>query len=181
MLLERDESEPMTAVVVEVGDGGVLVDPTCSAPAPAAGPLLVSVFAPEALYRITATATVEDQRVRLTGFRGVEIIQRRRWPRREMTMPVSLIPADDAAPVGVLGETVDIGVGGTRVRTGAPLPGGGDPLVALTLPDGDVLVLAARVVHAETGPDHCDYRLAFRDLDGGEAAQLAELVAAVPA
>jgi len=184
LLLERDDAdaEPLTALVADVVGDEILAELTGPDRVVDPGTMLVSVFAPEALYRVTVTAGYDDDgRLRLAGLRHLETIQRRRWPRREMVMPVSLIPADDAAPIGVLGETVDIGVGGTHVTTERPLPGGTDPLVALTLPDGEVLVLAARVVHATTEPGHCDYRLAFQDLDDRDTAHLAELVTAVPA
>jgi hypothetical protein len=178
-----DERPPLTGIVIEPGEDDMVVDLTGSAgTAVEEGPVIASIFAPEALYRISATLRADGQsRVVLAGTEVIETVQRRRWPRRPVSMPVSLVPVEDVEPTGVVGETVDIGVGGARVTTASPLPRGVDPLVALTLPDGEVLLLASRVVLAEPEDGHYAYRLAFCDLDGNDASKLAELVKTVPA
>ncbi len=181
VLVEVGE-DALTGVVIDAASDGVVLDLT-STPAPAEGTeVLASVFAPEALYRARATAHVEDGGcVRLEDVRDVETIQRRRWPRRRLTMPVSLMAVDGPEPAAVTGETIDIGVGGAHLRAGAALPHGADPVLTLSLPDGSVLLLAARVVSAHAAGTGYEYRVAFQDLEADDAARLAELVSAVPA
>lgn len=179
VVLVEDGADAVTGVVIGIGDGEVVLDLTSSAD-DLLGDVHASIFAPEALYRVQASAIRDDSgRLVLGKLRDVEMIQRRRWPRREMTMPVSLVALDEPAPVGVQGETVDVGIGGTCVHTRDPLPAGADPMVTLTLPGGEPLMLPARVVFSRHAEDGWDYRLAFCDLDDADAAQLAELVSAV--
>jgi hypothetical protein len=138
---------------------------------------VASVFAPEALYRAHATAHLNDPgRISLQALRDVERVQRRSWPRRSLTLDVSLVPLDEAEFIAVPGQTVDLGIGGARVRTARPLPAGIDPSLAINLPDGTAMLVAARVVYADIGQGHCDYRIAFCDLEEGDAARLAGLV-----
>ncbi len=123
------------------------------------------------------TAHLDDPgRLSLEALRHVEKVQRRSWPRRLMNLAVSLVPLDEADVIGVAGHTLDLGVGGARVRTVRPLPSGCDPSLAITLPDGTLLLVPTRVVYADVGEGGCDYRLAFCDLDETDAARLAELV-----
>jgi PilZ domain-containing protein len=179
VVLVEDGADAVTGLVVGTDDGEVVLDLTSSADN-LLGDVHVSIFAPEALYRAQAAATRDGSgRLVLAKVRDVEMIQRRRWPRREMAIPVSLMALDDPAPAGVQGETVDVGIGGTCVHTRDPLPAGADPMVTLTLPDGEPLMLPARVVFCRHVVDGWDYRLAFCDLDDADAAQLAELVSAV--
>ena len=156
----------------------MLIDLAPSASPPSEGSEVVaSVFTPDALYRAHATAHLDDPgRLSLEALRQIERVQRRSWPRRPMTLAVSLVPLDEADVIGVPGHTVDLGVGGARVHTVRPLPTGCDPSLALTLPNGTPLLVPARVVYADVGEGGCDYRLAFCDLDESDATHLAELV-----
>ena len=182
VLIEETGEEPLTGVVFHSSDHAVVLDLTSPPRTIDHADVSASVFAPEALYRAWATAnTTTGRRLVLSDVRDVEVIQRRRWPRRSLTMPISLVAVDAAVPAGVVGETVDIGIGGARVHTVEPVPAGADPLVTLTLPDGEPLLLAARVVWADAAEDGWHYRLAFCDLEDDDAARLAELVGAVPA
>src|ERR1700757_4416626 len=78
----------------------------------------VSVFAPDALYRISGHAEVKGPDLVFGPEAGVERIQRRRWPRRRLDLPVTVCPVADGRRVeGVPGRTVDVGVGGVCVET----------------------------------------------------------------
>jgi hypothetical protein len=63
-----------------------------------------------------------------------------------------------------------------RVETQAPFPAGADPTVALTLDDGRHMVAHTRVVMADIEEGHCEYRLAFIELDDGDRSLIASLV-----
>ena len=181
VLLESVLTDPdevaRSGVVAGVVDGHAVLELTCSSPPPPDGSRMITAhFAPEALYRMTATVrSLEPGFVILEDCDHLETIQRRRWPRCAATMPVVLVPADDDELVGVRGETIDIGIGGTFVHTWGRLPAGVDPLVSLTMPEGDTLLLRATVISVDTHDVSCDYRLAFRDLDETEVARLADL------
>jgi hypothetical protein len=180
---DRDESAPLTGLVVAVGDHALTVDLTSPTPPDLAGcSVYASVFAPEALYRARADVLLDaDGFVTLADIRDVEIVQRRRWPRRAIHLPVSLVPVDDGAEPGVTGETLDIGVGGAQVRTGAALPPGLDPMVVITMPDGEVLLVPSHIVFATKGDEGFTYRVAFQDVDDAIAGRLSQLVSRVPA
>ncbi len=181
VLVEVGE-DAVTGVVIDTRPDAVVLDLTSSSGPPEGAEVLASVFAPEALYRARATARIDHGTcIRLDHVRDVETIQRRRWPRRQIAMPVSLMTVDGPEPTAVTGETIDIGVGGAHVRAGAALPPGTDPVVTLTLPGGAVLVLAARIVFAHADGETFEYRVAFPDIDPDDAAQLVEVVSAVPA
>jgi hypothetical protein len=175
---ERADAKPVTGVVQAGGMGVVTVDLTSDPGDEFDGSrALVSVFAPEAMYRARATLRFIGGRLaRLSDLEADEPIQRRRWPRRRVALAVSLVPIDDAVPVGVRGETVDVSVGGARVVTHDPLPAGQDPLVAITMPEGDVLLVPGLVIHAEHDRDHFAYGVVFPEIGGDEAARLAALV-----
>ena len=172
----------LTGLVVKDERGEVTIDLGASSPAALDGSEVVaSVFAPEALYRLHATAHAgRAGLVALAPVHEVERVQRRSWPRRALHIPVTLVPLDgtgtDADFTGVAGRTVDIGMGGMRVETIRALPGSVDPSVMMTLDDGTSLFLPTRVVHSDDGPDGCEYRLAFHDLGEEDAARLAALV-----
>ena len=107
----------------------------------------------------------------------VERIQRRRWPRYRMDLPVTLCPVDRVSHVeGIPGRTVDISVGGACVETLRPVDGQGDPMVILRLPDGATVVCNSTTVAAEELEDGWRYRLAFRDLDDADATLLEALI-----
>jgi hypothetical protein len=138
----------------------------------------VSVFAPDALYRISGRATVKGTDVLLGPDAGVERIQRRKWPRRRLDLPVTVCPVSDGRRLeGVPGRTVDVGVGGVCVETLRPVEGEGDPMVIVSLPDGTTIVSLTATVGVEDLGDGWRYRLAFRHLEAHDAGRLAELVA----
>lgn len=173
----------VTGLILRTEGGQVTISLTPTVSPPLDGTdVLASVFAPDALFRAHGTAHLPcPGRLRLYAIRDVERIQRRSWPRRSLALDVRLVPLDDVdlddvAMVAVAGRTVDLGIGGARVRTMDRLPVGVDPSLALTLPDGTDMLLAARIVYADVCDTGCDYRLAFCDLDESDAARLAELV-----
>lgn len=179
---DHAEGTCLTGLVVKDEGGDVTIDVGASGPAPAEGSKVVaSVFAPEALYRLHATARPgRGGLVALDPVHEIERVQRRSWPRRALHLSVTLVPLDgtgtDADFTGVAGRTVDVGVGGMRVETIQPLPGGIDPSVMMTLEDGTSMFLPTRVVHVDIGPESCEYRLAFHELPEDDAARLAALV-----
>jgi hypothetical protein len=171
--------EALTGVVTDVASDVVVLDLTTAALPPDDTDVLASVFAPEALYRARATAhLVDGSSIRLDRIHDVETVQRRRWPRRPLSVPISLLAVDGPSPAAAVGETIDLGVGGTHVRTSSALPAGVDPLATLTLPDGDVIILPTRVVFAHAEADGFEYRLAFQDIDPDDAARLSKLLSA---
>lgn len=173
---------PVSGVVAGVIDSDLILELSCSSPTPADGTRVVSShFAPEALYRMTATVRAEQPGyIRLEDCDLLETVQRRRWPRRSVSIPVTLVAPDLPSPSGVRGETVDIGIGGALVRTRDRLPDGGDPLVAITPPGAETMLIVSRVVGSEAAADHVDYRLAFCELDDVETARLADIVRHAP-
>lgn len=137
----------------------------------------ISVFAPDALYRIEGRGapTGSGELVMEPGVL-VERIQRRRWARRRMDLSVTLCPMRDGRRVeGIPGSTVDVGVGGLCAETLRPVDCAGDIMVILSLPDGTTAVCAARPVAVEDLGDGWRYRLAFKDLDAHDTARLAAL------
>lgn len=137
----------------------------------------VSVFAPDALYRMAGRAEVDGSDLLLGPVVVVERIQRRRWPRRRLDLAVTVCPVADGRRVeGVPGRTVDIGVGGVCVETLRPVEGEGDPMVILSLPDGTSIVSLTATVGVEDLGDGWRYRLAFRNLEAHDAGRIAELV-----
>lgn len=138
----------------------------------------VSAFAAEALYRITGALSVAGRLLVVGPDAQVERIQRRKWPRRRMDMPVTLCPVAEGLRLeGIPGRTVDVGVGGLSVETLRPVDGEDDPMVILSLPDGTSIVLNAAMVAVEDLGDGWRYRLAFRDVDAHDAGKLAHLTA----
>ena len=178
----RDGHAPLTGVVVGSHDDQMIIELSCSSIGPPDGSrLAVSLFAPEALYRMSGTArTDEPGFLTLDCCEPLETIHRRGWPRCKACLPVAMVPVDQSVG-GVRGETIDIGVGGALVRTMAPLPSGCDPLLALTLPGGDTLLIEGRVVAAESNEPFYEYRVAFWEPDEVAVGRLAELVSSMPA
>jgi hypothetical protein len=141
--------------------------------------VVVSIFAPEALYRIRATAHWGPfGKLAIEPIYDVQRIERRNWPRHALHINVTLValdgPGDDVT--GVAGRTLDLGVAGLRVETIRRLPPGADLTVMLTLPDGGRLVARTTMVAAQVSDDSCEYRLAFDALDDIDAARLMALV-----
>jgi hypothetical protein len=136
----------------------------------------ISVFSPDALFRLSGKATSLGMTVECEPGIAIERIQRRRWPRRRMDLAVTLCPVEDGSRVGgVPGRTVDVSVGGLCVETLRPVEGEGDPMVILKLPDGTTIVAGASTVDVEEFGDGWRYRLAFSDLDEDDVGRLAAL------
>jgi hypothetical protein len=165
--------------VVEAGDGDTLTIVGVSPPdLPEGTEVTVSIFAPEALYRIRAGAHwLSSDRLTLDPIHDVERVQRRRWSRHELHLDVRLAPLDRAGHTpGIEGRTLDIGLGGVRIETGTRLPFGPDLSVILMLPDGAPLVARASVVATDDRDGWFEYRLAFDALDEVDTANLAALL-----
>jgi hypothetical protein len=161
---------------------GVHVTVTADADVPGEAELdkvLISVFAPSALFRISGSARRAGRDVTTEDNTTIDRIQRRKWPRRRMDMAVTLCPVADGMRVeGVPGRTIDVSIGGLCVETLRPVEGEGDPMVILSLPDGTSIVSSAATVAVEDLGDGWRYRLAFRDLDPHDAGRLAALTTA---
>jgi hypothetical protein len=141
------------------------------------GPMQVSVFAPDALYRLSGPTVIKGLDVVIGPDLSIERIQRRKWPRRRLDMPVTVCAVADGRRVeGIPGRTVDVGLGGLCVETLRPVLGEGDPMVILSLPDGTTVVSLTATVGVEDLGDGWRYRLAFRNLDAHDSGRLAELV-----
>ena len=188
-----DGDECLTGVVLdeEASDGAVVIDLGAS-PAPADRDrdreVVASFFAPDALYRMTATLarhehdridTIIDLRVH-----DVERVQRRTAPRARVRLPIVLSNFDDPATddpgafSSVVGETIDVGEGGCRALVPRPFPHGCDPTVTIELPGGDTIVALAAVLQAAATTDgRYEYRLVFLELEDVDRLRLADLVA----
>jgi hypothetical protein len=150
-----------------------------SSPDPAEGTeVVVSVFAPEALYRIHAAShSVPSGRLAVGPIHDVERIKRGSWPRHPLHLDVTLAALDGPGDLtGVAGRTLDVGMAGLRVETMRRLPPGTDVTVMLSLPDGGSLVARTPVVSVHIGDGGCEYRLAFDRLDCTDATHLMALV-----
>lgn len=190
-LIEPVDASPgrdcLTGVVVP-GDR-ILIDLGASPrPESDAAEVVASFFAPDALYRMTATLarheharidTIIDLRVH-----DVERVQRRTAPRARVRLPLVLSNFDDpstedaGAFASVVGETIDVGEGGCRALVPRPFPHGCDPTVTLELPGGDTIVALAAVLQAAATTDgRYEYRLVFLELDDVDRLRLADLVA----
>jgi len=112
-------------------------------------------------------ATIEAERVR-----GVD---RRRWPRARVHLPVRLVDTEGSFRV-VSGQTVDIGVGGLRAQVDGPLSGSVETTVCIELSPDRALVCEALVAGGGAGPDGWEYRLAFRNLDDDDITALERIV-----
>lgn len=134
-----------------------------------------STFAPDALYRISGAAAAKGRSLTWDGSARIERIQRRRWPRKRMDLPVTLCPVEGGSIEGVPGRTVDVGVGGVCVETLRPVEAHDEAMIIVRLPDGSTVVSGAAMVAVEDLGDGWRYRLAFRNLEDGDAARLAAL------
>lgn len=143
--------------------------------------VVVSVCAPEALYRLSAKASPGRGQgiVVLTDVHELERIQRRTAVRVPIRLGVSLACLDDASAglQAVSGYTIDIGVGGVQVQTLRPLPDC-DPTVMLTLPDGTRVAALSLVLQTTLYGDGYRSRLAFEDLPAEDMTALSALVQA---
>ena len=180
--LGPDDASCLTGVVLDTDGKLMLIDLGASArPFDETCEVTVSVFDPDALYRIEATLLPHDGRESVVDLkvRDVERIQRRVARRAKRSLPVILSNLDDpGAFASISGETVDISEGGCRVVVEQRFPAGCDPTVTLELPNGATLVALAAIleeIHRTDGT--CEYRLVFIEQDDGHREILADLVA----
>ena len=183
----------LTGVVIDgltAPDGAVVIDLGASPHPDLSNDLEVvaSFFAPDALYRMSATLsphehaaadTIIDLRVH-----DIERVQRRTAPRARVNVPVVMSNFDDPATddpgafASLVGETIDIGEGGCRALMPKPFPSGCDPTVTLQLPSGETVVALAAVLQATATQDgRYEYRLVFLELEDVDRLRLAELIA----
>jgi c-di-GMP-binding flagellar brake protein YcgR len=136
--------------------------------------VLASFFCPDALYRVTGTATEVEGRdgVVVLDMRDVERVQRRTAPRVRATLPVAL----SSTTTPVRGETVDVAMGGCRVVTDVPLPLE-ESTLTIDLPDGDPLVARGVVLDVSLSSGRWEYRIAFSDMADTARERLSRLVA----
>ena len=177
--------EPMTGLVTNGQTEHIAIDLGAQAPAaPPDEPIVVSVYAPDALYRLrgTARATRPEGVIVLEPVHGVERIQRRCAARVPIQVGVVLSFLDDPSPMieSIVGRTLDIGLGGLRVLTLRPVPKR-DPTVMFTLPTGRSIVGATLVLSEDTSDEGYEVRLSFQDLDPDDVVALRELVEAYTA
>jgi len=102
---------------------------------------------------------------------------RRRWQRARVRLPLRLIDTEGDFRV-LLGETVDLSLGGARVVVDGPLPGALRASVQLELPDGLALLCEATVAGGGAIEDGWEYHLAFADLEVHELQALEQVVLA---
>lgn len=170
-----DTSDCLTGVVVP---GERLAVDLGASPRPPAGvtDVVASFFAPDALYKLAARATIDADGLLALDVSSVERVQRRATPRVQVTLPVRLTAAG-AAPATLSGETIDVSAGGCRVTTSDPWADQADPQVWIDLPDGEALVTTARVVTGDPSGGGWEYRLSFPGIAPGDRDRLSRLVA----
>ena len=139
--------------------------------------VVASFFAPDALYRLSATATQEPDGLLVLDVKAVERVQRRTAPRVRLTLPVRLRPAEQPDKMVLTGETLDLSTGGCRVMTDRPWPEDSEPVLTIELPDGEPMVTEARVVTVDLTGGGWEYRLSFRGIGDGDRQRLSRLVA----
>ena len=165
--------------VVALSDGPLTIVGVAASELADGAEVMVSIFTAEGLYRMRATSHWDGAgRLKIDPIHETERIQRRNWPRHPIHLDVTLASLDeDSGDVtGVVGQTLDLSVGGLRVATARRLPPGADLTVMLTLPDGIRLVARTTVVYAYVQGDVFEYRLAFDQLDEIDASRLTALV-----
>jgi len=146
--------------------------------------VIASFFAPDALYRLSATAVPHQNgggaasaKVIDLRIHTVERVQRRTSPRATVPLRAVMSNLDDpGALVSIVGQTIDLGEGGCRVRTDKPFPPGGDPTVTIHLPDDTTIVSLSAILQSRRSAGSFEYRLVFLDLDDADRLRLAELV-----
>jgi hypothetical protein len=181
--LSSGGNECLTGVVLEDSEDGPVVVDLGASPRPieAECEVIASFFAPDALYRMTATLSSHDGQRAIIDLRihDIERVQRRTAPRARVGIPAVLSNFDDpGAFSSMVGETIDVGEGGCRVLLQKPFPSGCDPTVTLQLPSGETVVALAAVLQANVVSDgRYEYRLVFLELDDVDRLRLAELVA----
>jgi hypothetical protein len=177
------QDEPLTGLITNGGQQErIAIDLGAQTKLPTPDePVVVSVYAPDALYRLRATArpTRPEGVIVLEPVHEIERIQRRSAARVPIQVGVTLSFLDNAAPIieSIVGRTLDIGLGGLRVLTLRTVPHR-DPTVMFTLPTGRSIVGAALVLSEDVSADGYECRLAFEDLDPDDVVALRELVEA---
>lgn len=140
--------------------------------------VVASFFAPEALYRLSGTATLDGGGLLTLDVESVEKVQRRTAPRVRVALPVRMTTlADPPSASLVTGRTIDLSIGGCMVTTEHPWPDELDPMLAIDLPDGGALVTQARVVTVDLTGDGWEYRLAYPTLGAADRERISRLVA----
>jgi hypothetical protein len=167
------DDEGSTEVVVDLGASPLPPTPECE--------VVASFFAPDALYRMTATLRPHGDQRAIIDLRvhDIERVQRRSAPRARLSLPVVMSNFDDDTSgfTSTVGESIDIGEGGCRVLVSKPFPSGSDPTVTLQLPDGGSIVALGAVLQAAmTSDSRYEYRLVFLELDDVDRLKLVELV-----
>lgn len=181
--LSSGGNDLLTGVVLEDSENGPVVVDLGASPRPdeAECEVVASFFAPDALYRMTATLSSHDGQKAIIDLRihDIERVQRRTAPRARIVIPAVLSNFDEpGAFSSVIGETIDIGEGGCRVLIPKPFPSGCDPTVTLQLPTGETVVALAAVLQANVASDgRYEYRLVFLELEDVDRLRLAELIA----
>lgn len=173
-----EEGEPITGVVL--GDDDRLLVDLGASPGRRFPPseVVASFFCPDALYRVTATASTPARSNGLLHLEvhAVERVQRRAARRARVSLPVSLSSFDGPGEfTSVTGETVDVAPGGCRVMTKQPLPPGVDPTVSIRLPGDEPVVALGNVLEARVEPGSCEYRIVFADISEADMARLVAL------
>ena len=148
--------------------------------------VVASFFAPDALYRMTATLAPHDggpDKVIDLRIHDIERVQRRTAPRARITIPVVMSNFDDPSVEdsgsfsSLVGESLDIGEGGCRALMPKPFPSGCDPTITLQLPSGETVVALGAVLQANvTNDGRYEYRLVFLELEDVDRLRLAELI-----
>jgi hypothetical protein len=177
-------NECLTGVVLEDSENGPVVVDLGASPRPSEldCEVVASFFAPDALYRMTATLSRHGTQDTIIDLRvhGIERVQRRTAPRARVELPVVLSNFDEPGEmISVVGETLDVGEGGCRALLPKPFPSGCDPTVTLQLPSGETVVALGAVLQANVTTDgQYEYRLVFLELEDVDRLRLAELIAA---
>lgn len=177
--------QPMTGLVTNGHEEHIAIDLGAQAPQGTPDePIVVSVYAPDALYRLRGTARPARPEgvIVVEPVLDVERIQRRSAARIPIQVGVTLSFLDDPAPMieSIVGRTLDIGLGGLRVLTLRPVPKR-EPTVMFTLPTGRSIVGATLVLSEDATDDGYEVRLSFQDLDPDDVVALRELVEAYTA
>lgn len=176
------EGEGLEAAgTVEVSDGAVVVhcDEECGFAGDALT-VMVSIFTPTAFFRLSGSARADAKELYCAPEMRIERIERRRWPRARLDLPVTLCPVRGTDVDVVPGRTVDISVGGACVETLSPVDArsSNDVKVVIRLADGADIECSCSTIAIEETEDGWRYRLSFRDLDEGGVSRLQELTAA---
>lgn len=180
-----DDETCLTGVVVGGDEHRLLVDlGSCDRPPAPGVEVFARFFSPLGLYRVSATTTAHEGRSTLVelAVHSVERVQRRDSPRARVALRAVLSDFDsEGEPVSVVGETIDVGPGGCRLRTRKPFPPSCDPTVSLRLPDGHTVSSLAAILQVERNEDEdWEYRLVFMALEDDDAAHLLALAGEPP-